>query len=139
MAKRRSRDQNPPAGQKVAPNNPFGALGALRDALPSAPVEATPATEPVTSSANDAPGVAPATPGGKVVVRRETKGRKGKTVTRIAGIHAHELIALAKSLKKALGCGASIEGDDLILLGSLVDCAADWLEKRGARRVVRSN
>jgi translation initiation factor 1 len=72
------------------------------------------------------------------VVRRETKGRGGKTITRIAGVSAMQREELLQSMKRALGCGGVVEGEDLVLLGSLVDRAADWLEEIGARRVVRS-
>ncbi len=41
-------------------------------------------------------------------------------------------------MKSALGCGAVVEGEDVVLLGSLVERAADWLEGQGAKRVVRS-
>ena len=77
--------------------------------------------------------------GQKVVVRRETKGRGGKTVTRISGLPAARLDALAPQMKKALGCGAVREGDDLLLLGSLVDRAAEWLVAQGAPRIVRAS
>ena len=40
---------------------------------------------------------------------------------------------------EVLGCGASVEDEDVVLLGSLVDRAADWLEARGATRLVRAN
>lgn len=76
---------------------------------------------------------------GKIVVRRENKGRAGKTVTRISGLPRAELDALAKEMKKALGCGATVEGEDLLLLGSLVDRAAAWFEKAGVARLVKGN
>ncbi len=75
---------------------------------------------------------------GKLVIQRERKGRAGKTVTRIAGLPAERTDDLAKQLKSALGCGAVIEGGDLIVLGDLVDRVASWLEKQGARRIVVS-
>ena len=94
-----------------------------------APAEAKPAAEePATAIPRFAM---------KVVVRRQKKGRGGKTATRITGVLT-ERDAMAAELKKALGCGAVVEGEDIVLLGSLVDRAADWLEARGATRVVRS-
>jgi translation initiation factor 1 (eIF-1/SUI1) len=75
---------------------------------------------------------------GKVVVRREKKGRGGKTVTRISGVAPADREPAMDRLKRALGCGASLEGQDVVLLGALVDRAADWLEAAGARRVSRS-
>lgn len=109
-------------------HNPFASLAAL----PVAPAP-SPAVAP---SPREETKVAPLF-ASKVVVRRETKGRGGKTITRVSGVRAEHREALAARMKKALGCGATIDGDDLVLLGSLVDRAADWLEAEGAR-VVRS-
>lgn len=107
-------------------HNPFAALGELTGASP-APEEPT---EP-----DEAP--ADLRFAAKVVVRRQKKGRGGKTATRITGVlEGRE--DLAAELKKALGCGAVVEGEDIVLLGSLVDRAADHLERAGAKRVVRS-
>ncbi len=76
---------------------------------------------------------------GKLVVRRENKGRGGKTVTRIAGLAPEDLEALAARMKKALGCGATVVDGDLMLLGNVQDRAIEWLSREGARRVVRGN
>lgn len=76
---------------------------------------------------------------GKIVLRREKKGRGGKTVTRIEGLPSARLPALAAEMKRGLGCGAKVEGDALILLGSLVDRAAAWLRDQGAPRIVEGN
>jgi translation initiation factor 1 len=76
---------------------------------------------------------------GKVVLRRETKGRGGKTVTRVQGLPQDWLETLAHRMKKALGCGAKVEGEDVLLQGALLDRAASWLEQQGARRVVKGN
>ena len=72
----------------------------------------------------------------KLVVRMEKKGRRGKTVTRISGVPAKELVPLCKEMKKALGCGATIEEADLIILGDLVERAVGWFEKAGAARII---
>jgi uncharacterized repeat protein (TIGR03833 family) len=73
---------------------------------------------------------------GEVRLRRETKGRGGKTVVRVTGLPAHQLTALVPQMKKALGCGATIEGPDLVLLGSVEERAAEWLRQAGAERVM---
>lgn len=73
----------------------------------------------------------------KLVVRMEKKGRRGKTVTRVSGVPQNDLAALCKEMKKALGCGATIEDADLILLGDLVSRAVAWFEKAGAAKIVR--
>jgi len=77
----------------------------------------------------------------RLVVRRERKGHAGHTATVIEGLveAGVDAGAVAKQLKHVLGCGASIDGGDLVLLGDVVDRAATWLEKQGVRRVVRGS
>ncbi|RLB52288.1 MAG: hypothetical protein DRJ42_15270, partial [Deltaproteobacteria bacterium] len=114
----------------------FAALGGMPGAPASAPVREERKEE------EEDPAAAPPSElswKDKVVVRRETKGRGGKTVTRVTGLTRAELPALALRMKKALGCGAVVEGEALVLLGSLVDRAAGWLEAQGAERVIRGN
>ncbi len=79
--------------------------------------------------------------GPRLVARREKRGRGGKTVTRITGLELgpKELDALARELKRALGCGASVEEGDVLLQGALVERAAVWLEGRLSARVTRGN
>lgn len=97
---------------------------------PPAAAGARPAPPP------DAPAVA-----GVPVVRRERKQRGGKAVTVVARLELgpEELKALAREMAKALGCGARVEGEDVVIQGDQVERAAAWLERRGARRVVRGN
>ncbi len=76
---------------------------------------------------------------GKLVVRAERKGRKGKTVTVILGLggQPEQLEMLAKTMRRALGCGGGVEdGDQLVLQGELLDRTQAWLEKNGATNVV---
>ena len=120
--------KKPPQPNEEVKNNPFAAL-----APAGAPAKkAEPKPEPTATPKGDP---FPA----KLVLRREKKGRGGKTVTRLSGVSAHALEDVAKQMKKGLGCGALVEGDDIVLLGSLVDRAAEWLEKAGAKKVVRGN
>ena len=109
-------------------HNPFAALRPDGQPAPP-PVDDTPA-----------PGDDPA-PTGRIVVRREKKGRGGKTVTRITGLDLAPpaLDALKRQLKKALGAGASIDGTDLLLQGDLTSRAASWLESELDRRVTIGN
>ncbi len=129
MAKKKT-TQEP--SEDAPKNNPFASLlGTVPAAEPAAPaVERSAPTDsaPVTQRFPH-----------KLVVRREKKGRGGKTVTRICGIPTELLPDLHKTMKKALGCGAIVEDEDLVLLGALVDRAAEYLERQGARRVVRAN
>lgn len=126
--------KNAPAAQEAPFHSPFAGLGALRDVLPPPP-EAPASPEPTAA----APTTGQPRALGKLVLQREKKGRGGKTVTRVRGLPAAELERWATDMKRALGCGASVEDGEVILLGDLVTRAADWLEARGASRVVRGN
>jgi len=122
----------PPMGDKDgAFHNPFAALQELGRDLPK---QEKPAGETIPRAPTEPP---PLT--GKIVLRREKKGRGGKTVTRISGLPAQRLDELCKKMKKALGCGARVEGDDLVLLGQLTERGAEWLRAAGATRVVMGN
>lgn len=123
-------------------HNPFAGLSALGGTLPEQVLPVQVSTEPRSSVAKtnaSASGGSSSEFPGKLVVRREVKGRAGKTVTRLSGIAPGKLAELAKRMKKALGCGAVVEGADIVLLGSLVDRAAAWLEKAGAKEIVKGN
>ena len=75
---------------------------------------------------------------GKLVLRRERKGRRGKTVTVLTGnsLPAGSLESLAKAMRKGLGCGSRVEGETIVLQGEIADRASEWLRQRGARNVV---
>ena len=96
-------------------------------------------------SAPEAPSAAPAatTPidfGGarKIVLRRERKGRGGKTATVIEGLALppSALQRIARELKRALGCGAAIEGNTIVVQGDMATRIDAWLVARGAPKVV---
>jgi translation initiation factor 1 len=84
---------------------------------------------------------APGSPTGKLTVRFEAKGHGGKTVTRISGLteDPQGLNELARELKKAMGAGARVEEDDVLVQGKLVERVAEWLTKRGHGQVIRGN
>jgi translation initiation factor 1 len=77
---------------------------------------------------------------GKLVLRRECKGRQGKTATVLSGLAPalgpDERQQLIRQLRRALGCGAAADGETIVLQGDLGERAAAWLIERGARRVV---
>ncbi len=123
------------AGDARKPGNPFAALNALRDALP--PGEATRETPKAADTPSDP---VAAVLSKRVVVRRERKGRGGKTVTVVQcaeGSDEAALDALAKELRKALGTAAHREEGAVIVGGDIDDRVADWLSVRGAKRVTR--
>lgn len=106
--------------------SPFAALEALKASLPegqapkavSAPKKQDDPFEP------------------KVVVARSRKGRGGKTVTIVTGVKSAAREGVCRDLKKALGCGAVIEDDAIVVLGDVADRVRAWLEAHGARRVI---
>jgi translation initiation factor 1 len=75
----------------------------------------------------------------RVVLRRERKGRGGRTVTRVQGLGWDDdaLAELARRMARALGCGAGVEDGDVVLQGDLVTRAEAWLRAQGVDRVVR--
>lgn len=121
MNRRRDHDDLP----QGLTHNPFAAL--RPDGAPAPKAE-----EPSEDASSGSPE-------GRLVVRREKKGRGGKTVTRISGMGDVDLTELARELKRALGCGATVEEGDVLVQGAQVERAATWLEARFGCAVVRGN
>lgn len=116
-------------------HNPFAAaFGDLGQAAPSS----TPTTADDQAPTSSEPSYRF---GAKVVLRREKKGRGGKTVTRIEGIDGppEGLEALARTLSKALGARAFIEDGQLLISGDQCQSAAKWLTQAGAGKIVFGN
>ena len=114
-------------------NNPFGALGELRDRLPAPPAPAQPATpEPAkTRSGRTYP---------RAVVRMERSGRGGKEVTVIEHLQlsAAEREEWLKALKASLGCGGVIEDAAIVLQGDHRKRLPAILTGRGVKKVTVS-
>ena len=70
---------------------------------------------------------------GIVRIRREVKGRKGKTVTTISGIPLEKksLSELAADLKRKCGTGGSVKDDTIIIQGDHRNKIVSLLEKEG--------
>lgn len=77
----------------------------------------------------------------KITLHRRSSGKGGKTVTEITFSKEIpvDLEALAKELRKGLGCGSRVEDGKVVLQGDIKDRAGDWLTKKGAKRVVFGN
>lgn len=121
--------KKPPVDAPAGPfNNPFGALGGLKAALPQAPEK--PAAPPAEKKG-------PA----RAVVRLERAGRGGKEVTLVEHLElgTAELERWLKELKGAMGSGGQLEGDALVLQGDQRERVAKWLEKKGVRKVTVAN
>ena len=70
---------------------------------------------------------------GIVRIRREVKGRRGKTVNTITGIplHGEALLELAAALKKRCGTGGTAKDGVIIIQGDHRDILIAELEKKG--------
>ena len=120
-------------------NNPFEGLRnklglpASEGALPSDATEEA-AKPPGTHAPTDLRTRGPV----RAVVRMERSGRGGKeaTVVEQLGLSAAELGEWLKALKAALGCGGSIEGENLMLQGDHRKRLPAVLKERGVRKVL---
>ena len=123
---------------KELTHSPFAALAGAR--APDAP-QATEAarSEPLATAPQPSK---PATPRGRLVLRRETQHRGGKPVVIVGGIastglEAAEVEALGSALKRALGCGGTVEwvrdAPEIVLQGDHPSKVAEWLRARGFR------
>lgn len=111
---------------------PFAGLAGLRAGLPAGPSPEPPAkAQP--PFAND-----PVARAAKIVLRRERKGHGGKLATRIEGLtlNTEESRSIAVEIRRALGCGAAIDGDDIVVQGDQVDRLVVLLDGRGAKKIV---
>ncbi|MEM9456944.1 MAG: translation initiation factor [Myxococcota bacterium] len=120
-------------------DNPFAALqGSLGD-LPEAELPTEPPTMPTSPTPPTSSAAAPFR--GKIVIRREKKGRGGKTVTVIEGLGQppEALADTAQQLRRNLGTGAHVEGTTIVVTGAQGQRIRDWLSSRGAHRVVLGN
>lgn len=70
---------------------------------------------------------------GVVRVRREKKGRGGKTVTVITGIEGDKkaLSVLNKALKRRFGCGGAVKDWAIELQGDLLEQSIPYLRELG--------
>jgi len=96
-------------------------------------------------AASEPTAAAPPPPGGidlsksaKIVVRKERKGRGGKTVTLVSGIELPpaRLEEVARAMRHALGCGSACEGQLIIVQGDIAPRVQAWLQAHGAKRVI---
>jgi translation initiation factor 1 len=78
----------------------------------------------------------------EAILRRESAGRGGRTVTVVdvrPPLDADAAMNLAKNMRKGLGCGSHVEGGRIILQGDIGDRAEAWLAKNGVKKIVRGN
>jgi len=74
----------------------------------------------------------PGTGGDQVIkIRREKKGRAGKTVTTVFGIARSDLKPTAAAIKQQCGTGGSVKDGVIIIQGDHRPAVKSFLEKRG--------
>lgn len=125
--------------------SPFGALAALREALPEAKAKTAPATAREDED-GDAEDDAMANKGKLPVRVRATKsGRRGKTVTIVDGVLYAEARAMCAEFKQSLGVGGSIDAVDgdatlamVTIQGEHVDFCVRDLVGRGYARAKKA-
>ncbi|MCB9548797.1 MAG: translation initiation factor [Myxococcales bacterium] len=127
-----SRKKNPPIDTSGAGFG--GSLGDLLKARGLAPTEPAPAPP---AAAPPAAAGATLASCGRLHLSASRRGRGGKTVTLVDGLAplGEGLDALAQQLRRALGVGGAVEGEQVVLQGDCRDRAAAWLRAQGARDV----
>jgi len=65
-----------------------------------------------------------------VLIRREKKGRRGKTVTTVSGIH-HDPKAVQKELQQLCGAGGTIKNGVIEIQGDHREKIRDYLQQKG--------
>lgn len=75
----------------------------------------------------------------RVSLQSQRAGRGGKTVTLVTLPQdwRGDREALAKELRKGLGCGSSMEEGKIVLQGDICDRAESWFLKKGVKKVNR--
>ena len=104
----------------------------LGDLLKQAGLKATERTE---QDAVEPPPPEGALFAAKVVLRVTKRGRGGKTVTEIQGV-LRDLDELAKTLRKRLGVGTTVEADLVVVQGDQLKRLTPVLTELGAKRIV---
>ncbi len=65
-----------------------------------------------------------------VLIRREKKGRRGKTVTTVSGIH-NDPRSVQKELQKLCGAGGTFKNGMIEIQGDHRDKIRDYLQQKG--------
>lgn len=130
----------PPASAALAPAPPVPATAAT--AAPAATASPAATAAPAVTAASAAPaakGAEASKSRGRLILRRETKHRGGKTVVIVAGfaqlpgVSERALEELLQALKQRLGCGGAVLGRELLLQGDRPAQVAALLREQGFR------
>jgi uncharacterized repeat protein (TIGR03833 family) len=113
---------NSPIDPSALKHSPFAKLARPAKPAPQSPGMQRPPAQAVRAQVAPPP---------KLSLHAESRGRSGKAVTRIAGLPPDLLAPVAAGLRKALGCTAEVEGEYVVLFGSLKERATEWFNKIG--------
>ena len=129
-------------GFTIAQEQPLGlSIGALLGVPQKARVDENEEKKAAAVNARGAKAEAAAQPKiSKVALQRQRAGRGGKTVTLVIlpQDYKGDTTALAKELRKGLGCGSTIEDGKIILQGDIADRAEAWFTKKGVTKITKS-
>lgn len=129
-------------GFTIAQEQPLGlSIGALLGVPQKARVDENEEKKAAAVNARGAKAEAAAQPKiSKVTLQRQRAGRGGKTVTLVIlpQDYKGDTTALAKELRKGLGCGSTIEDGKIILQGDIADRAEAWFTKKGVTKITKS-
>ncbi len=125
-------------------HSPFAALAGPAPTAKENPASAEDPANAAAATARPAPSSVPkpaeaAKSRGRLILRRETKHRGGKTVVIVAGfaqlpgVSERELAELLQALKQRLGCGGSVLTRELLLQGDRPAQVAALLREHGFR------
>jgi translation initiation factor 1 (eIF-1/SUI1) len=140
MGKKKRRKQGGP-GKQGSREDPF--TGGLKDLLGAQGFTASSDTAgqgPAEQRPNTSPSEDVVARAQRWIVRISKKGRGGRAATLLSarGLPAEEdLSSLVRRIRKQMGCGASLEGPDVLVQGDQRERLELWLIKQGARKVTQ--
>ncbi|MFT5685912.1 MAG: translation initiation factor 1 (eIF-1/SUI1) [Myxococcota bacterium] len=129
MGRKKQKQKTTPAQEPKATTSLGSLLGGIGFAA-SDPTETT--AEPPSPPADDPLSM---TGCGNLKLHIEKKGRRGKSVGILQGVPPAKSAAVAKALRKQLGCGVTDKDGVITIQGGQTDRVRAWLISHGAKRV----
>ena len=141
MGKKKRRQQQEVPGKLDSREDPFtGGLGDLLVAQGFTAGSDTAGQGPAEQHPNNSPSEDIVARAQRWIVRISKKGRGGREATLLSARGLSEeadLSSLARRIRKQMGCGASLEGPDVLVQGDQRKRLELWLLKQGARKVTQ--
>jgi translation initiation factor 1 len=141
MGKKKRRQQQGVLGKQGSREDPFtGGLGDLLVAQGLTASSDTAEQGPAEQHSNTSPSEDVVARAQRWIVRISKKGRGGREATLLSarGLpEGEDLSSLARRIRKQMGCGASLEGPEVLVQGDQRERLELWLIKQGARKVTQ--